>query len=204
MSLACYFLAANQEAQERLYEEVATEVEKMKDKGLDESDDGNDPLAFIGYDHLKRFPYLAGVIDETLRFYPQASVIERAATRDTDLVTADGRQTIHVKAGDIVQVPVYTLHHLEQYFREPKHFRPERFFAEEAATRPEFAYLPFGAGPRVCVAKSFALLQARLTLLYLVYHYKIGLDATATNKVPPEFNPQTFVPKALRLNFAKR
>ncbi|MCY0725714.1 cytochrome P450, partial [Klebsiella pneumoniae] len=49
-------------------------------------------------------------------------------------------------------------------FPEPERFRPERFSTEEKQTRPRGWYLPFGAGPRVCIGSHFALLEAQLAL----------------------------------------
>jgi cytochrome P450 len=55
---------------------------------------------------------------------------------------------------------------------EPNRFRPERFAPERAETRPRFAYLPFGAGPRVCIGAAFALTEAIVMLAALARRFR--------------------------------
>jgi cytochrome P450 len=113
--------------------------------------------------------YLDAVISETLRIFPPATALERSASEDIVL----GSEQIKVNKGDIIHVPVYALHRDPENFPEPESFKPERFLAENRSHHP-YSYLPFGAGPRNCVARRLALMEAKLALLYSVYNFKFS------------------------------
>jgi cytochrome P450 len=67
----------------------------------------------------------------------------------------------------------YTLHRHPDIWEEPELFRPERFLPEQAKRRPPFSYLPFGGGPRLCIGKSFALMEMTLVIATLAQHYHV-------------------------------
>ncbi|CAG2169280.1 unnamed protein product, partial [Oppiella nova] len=166
ISYATYLLAKNTTSQERLFEESKRIFESKSD---------------IDYDAIERLEYLNGVVMETLRLYPPGLALEREASTDT-VLTGD-EETIKLFKGDIFQVPIYVLHMDRQYFDDPYAFKPERFLPPNIAHHP-YAHLPFGAGPRNCVAKRLALMEAKLALLYSVYNFKFEIyDKTAQ---PPE------------------
>jgi cytochrome P450 len=58
---------------------------------------------------------------------------------------------------------------------EPERYRPERFTPEQNASRPRFAYFPFGGGPRLCIGNAFALLEAQVVLSKVASRYKLEL-----------------------------
>ena len=93
---------------------------------------------------------------------------------------------INVKKDDLIQIPVTYLHYNEKYFPEPEKFQPERFIAGHPLNSfHKYAYLPFGSGPRACVAKSLALLEAKMGVVWLIKNFKFSrCDKT---KVPIEF-----------------
>ncbi|MDU1690264.1 MAG: cytochrome P450 [Bradyrhizobium sp.] len=115
-----------------------------------------------------RLPFTRAVIDETLRLYPPAFLIARAASGPDRL--AD----FPVKRGDVVLISPWLLHRHEKLWRAPNAFMPERFLPG-AAPPERFAYLPFGAGARVCIGAHFALVEAVLALARLVGAFKIEL-----------------------------
>jgi cytochrome P450 len=65
---------------------------------------------------------------------------------------------VTVEKGTRVLLPVFALHHDPKYYPDPERFDPERFCEEEKKKRPQFAYLPFGEGPRICIGKYYFLL----------------------------------------------
>ncbi|KAK8766865.1 hypothetical protein V5799_006356 [Amblyomma americanum] len=114
--------------------------------------------------------------------YPPATRIERTACDDYVL----GDTGIKVKKGEMVVVPIYSLHHDPQYFPDPYKFDPERFNEENLATIQPYTYLPFGAGPRNCIGMRFALQAVKLCVLHTVRSVKVV--RTQKTKVPLEFN----------------
>ena len=117
-------------------------------------------------DTIHTLKYLDAFVSETLRLYPTDTSIERIASHDYLL-----DDTIKVDKGVIIHIPVYTLHRDPNNFPDPDSFKPERFLSENRAYHP-YSYLPFSAGPRNCVAKSLALLEAKLAILHSVYNFK--------------------------------
>jgi cytochrome P450 len=120
---------------------------------------GHDP---IGADHIEQLASTELVIKEAMRLYPPAPVVMRAAAEESVL----GGLTL--PRGSILIVPIYALHRHKALWDDPDRFDPERFSptAEEARTR--YTYMPFGAGPRICIGMSFAMLEAKAVLATLV------------------------------------
>ncbi len=118
-------------------------------------------------DH-ERLALTRAVIDETLRLYPPAFLIARAAS-GPDTVAG-----MPVKTGDVILIAPWLLHRHEKLWRDPNAFVPARFLPPAPA--PErFAYLPFGAGPRICIGAHFALVEATLALARLIAAFRVEL-----------------------------
>ena len=79
---------------------------------------------------------------------------------------------LDVKKGDIIRVPVYALHHDPNNFPDPENYIPERFLG--TPTFHKYAYIPFGSGPRNCIAKSLALLETRMAVLHLIRKFRFS------------------------------
>ena len=78
------------------------------------------------------------------------------------------------------------IHQRADYYPEPDAFRPERMLADAKKARPRERYLPFGAGPRVCIGSHFALLEAHLCLATMVQRVRFG-------GVPARVEPEPLV-----------
>jgi hypothetical protein len=89
-----------------------------------------------------------------MRLYPPAPLIVREARRVLRL----GTETIG--PGTFVYVPVYAVHRHEEFWDRPDLFDPDRFAPEAVKARDRYVYLPFGAGPRICIGMSFAQMEA--------------------------------------------
>jgi unspecific monooxygenase len=117
---------------------------------------------------IERLKFTRAVIDETMRLYPPAFLIARAAIAP-DIVAG-----LPVSKGDVILIAPWLLHRHEKLWRDPNAFIPSRFMPP-APPPDRFAYLPFGAGPRVCIGAHFALVEATLALAKLVGTFRIEL-----------------------------
>jgi cytochrome P450 family 6 len=98
-------------------------------------------------------PLTVAVFTETLRKYPSVSFLDRKCCSDYELPVPNGIGTITLSEGTGVYIPVLALHHDPTYFPEPEQFDPDRFTEENKGSRPNYTYIPFGEGPRVCIGK---------------------------------------------------
>ena len=118
--------------------------------------------------HVPGLVYAKQVVSEAMRLYPPAPIIVRTVVRDMEV------GGVALPAGSLIVVPIYALHHHRDLWSDPTTFDPDRFAPEAIKARHRFAFLPFGAGPRVCIGNSFALLEATAILAVLVR--AVGLE----------------------------
>ena len=131
------------------------------------------------YDDLARLPYCLQVFKEAMRLYPPAYVFSRRALRDVEI---DGYRV--PKSRGVLLAP-YTLHRREEYFLEPEKFDPERFTPEREKWLPRYAYLPFGAGPRICIGMYFAMMEGHLLLATIAQRASFSLVPGQTIEPDP-------------------
>lgn len=146
-------LSRHPEARERLEGEV------------DQVLSGRDPTA----DDLAKLEWTGAVIDEAMRLYPPAWTIERDALADDDVCG------VPVPAGSTVITSPYLLHRDPRFWPSPSVFDPARFIGELPHERPRHAFLPFGAGRRICVGSGLARLEATLVLATLASRLRLDL-----------------------------
>jgi cytochrome P450 len=104
-----------------------------------------------------------------MRLYPPVPLLVRAPRLDMRLENEE------IRAGTPLYVPVYALHRHEAYRPRPDEFDPGRFKREIARARDRYTYLPFGAGPRVCIGQTFALWEATAILATLLNSIRLRL-----------------------------
>lgn len=121
------------------------------------------------YADLASLPYCLQVFKETLRVYPPAYIFSRSAVRDVEI---DGYR---IARGQVILISPYTLHLRPEYFPQPETFDPERFTPEREKQLPRYAYLPFGAGPRICIGNHFAMMEGQLLLATLAQRVHFSL-----------------------------
>jgi cytochrome P450 len=120
---------------------------------------------------LSRLPYAGMIVSEALRLYPPASVLAREAIADFDLGAH------RVARGTEIVVSPWVMHRDPRYFVDPDVFNPDRWADGLASRLPPYAYFPFGGGSRLCIGKSFALMEAILVLASVVPRYRLELLA---------------------------
>ena len=127
-------------------------------------------------DDLPRMPWTLATIEEAMRLHPPAYMVGREATRDVEIAG-------HLfPAGSMTAVYIRGIHRRPDYFPSPLAFKPERMLADAKKARPRHHYLPFGAGPRVCIGSHFALLEAQLCLATMIQ--RAALRPLSTHVVP--------------------
>jgi len=107
---------------------------------------------------LERLPYLKMVWDETLRLYPPIPRIDREAAADDELCGQP------VRKGELVSIWPWVLHRHRGLWAEPELFNPENFDPEARASHHRYQYIPFGAGPRICIGMGFAQAEGLILL----------------------------------------
>jgi cytochrome P450 len=117
---------------------------------------------------LPRLRYTEMVIQEVMRLYPPAYALGRQAIEACDI------GGYHLPAGGTVVMPQWVVHRDPRFWDDPERFHPARW-ANELATRPRYAYFPFGGGPRVCIGNTFAMMEAVLLLATLARRYRMRL-----------------------------
>ncbi|MBK8430926.1 MAG: cytochrome P450 [Chloroflexi bacterium] len=99
---------------------------------------------------------------------------------DADGADGHGTTTLgdySIRQGADLMVAPYVLHRNPTIFPEPERFDPERFTAEREKELPRYAYIPFGAGPRVCIGNSFAMMEAQLIIATVAQRFRLRLAA---------------------------
>jgi cytochrome P450 len=134
--------------------------------------------------------YVRQVVQESMRIYPPVAMVVRQVVADMDL---GGEE---IRAGDNVFVPIYAIHRNKTLWPDPERFDPDRFIPEAVKARHRYAYLPFAAGPRICIGMGFSLLEAAAILGVLLP--KIHLDSkpgfTPTPKLRVTMRPAEGMP----------
>ncbi|MDQ2811050.1 MAG: cytochrome P450 [Actinomycetota bacterium] len=126
-----------------------------------------------GHEDLARLPYTTTVIQEAMRLYPPVWGLTRKS------VAADEIDGYRIPAGADVMICPYTLHRHPGFWPEPDEFRPERFATSAAVTTHRYAYIPFGAGPRVCVGSHLGMMEATLIAAMVARDFRFELAAGA-------------------------
>jgi cytochrome P450 len=103
-------------------------------------------------------PVIRAVLEEAMRLFPPVPHMSRMALQ------ADELAGTHVPAGAVVVVAPWLLHRHKKLWDNPSAFMPQRFLPGARENIERFAYLPFGAGPRVCIGASFAMQEAMIVL----------------------------------------
>jgi len=140
-------------------------VERRLHAELDEMLGGSQPSV----EDLFELEYTEHVVRESMRMYPPLHTILR---EPTEPVTIGGYQ---LPEGSIVSTPQWVVHRDSRWYDEPDQFRPERWTSDRE--RPEYAYFPFGGGPRRCIGQQFAMIEAQLILATIAQQYTLDIDA---------------------------
>lgn len=123
----------------------------------------------IGYEGLRSLEYINMVLLESMRLYPPAWIAGRLVHADHVI----GNTPVY--KDDAILLNIYALHRDRKWWDEPERFIPERFSAEEQKKRKGLVYIPFGAGPRMCIGNNFAIMEITMLLAKLFHHFDFEL-----------------------------
>lgn len=119
---------------------------------------------------------------ETLRKYPAGVRSERKCNKEYQIPNDKNV----IKKDTHVLIPVYAIHYDPEIYPEPEKFDPERFSPENKAKRHPYLYLPFGVGPRSCIANRFAIIEGKAAVAHLVLNFK--LSPGKKTQIPVKFS----------------
>jgi uncharacterized protein YigA (DUF484 family) len=119
---------------------------------------------------LAKLVYLRQVLDETMRLYPPLPIMMMRTATEADVVCGH-----RIPRKSIVGILPWVVHRHRKLWRDADRFDPERFAPAEVALRSRYAYLPFAAGPHVCVGASMAMLQLIVAVAVLAQQFRFRL-----------------------------
>src|SRR6202023_1770938 len=145
-------------------------------------------------DYAARLVETKAVIEEAMRLYPPVASMSRQAIGPDDLA---GKR---IRKGSLVVVSQWVLHRHRLLWEKPDCFDPRRFLPGSREKIDRFAYLPFGAGPRVCIGASFSLQEAAIILAYIMRSFSLELKKNHVVKPVQRITlkPQGGLPMTLR------
>ncbi|OTB04914.1 hypothetical protein M426DRAFT_320486 [Hypoxylon sp. CI-4A] len=130
------------------------------------------PEELPAWESLRNMKYLNWAVKEALRLNPPVATNSREAVRDTVLPTGggpDGKSPVFVTKGTMLRYLPWSLHRREDiYGPDADEFRPERW----DSLRTTYEYVPFNAGPRICVGQQFALTQMAFVTFRILQAFK--------------------------------
>jgi cytochrome P450 len=120
-------------------------------------------------DDLTNLPYTKAVLEESLRVFPPAPLIPRQVMEDAVI------GGYKIEAGSRALINVYNIHRHPDFWEDAETFTPERFLPEARNQIDRNAYIPFGAGARLCIGNNFALMEGQLLLAMIAQRYELKL-----------------------------
>ena len=149
---------------------------------------------------IRRMPYLASILKESLRLFPPVPLNNRTATKTTILPYGggpDGKSPILVRKGELVVFSQYVEARRKNIFGpDADIFRPERWDTLDGSDQFGGAYFPFNRGPRACLGQDFALMEVSYTIVRLLQRFpmmKLPVDEGGAETVGKEKQRLTLV-----------
>jgi cytochrome P450 len=142
--------------------------------------------ADISGEHVDKLVLVQQVLKESMRLYPPVPIMSRQAVA---AATIEGHA---IAAGTSVLMPIYAIHRHVRRWENPDAFDPTRFAADRADAISRYQYMPFGAGPRICIGMAFAMMDATAILATLLQHARF---TPADDREPIPVARVTLIPK---------
>uniref|UniRef100_A0A0A9YR56 Putative cytochrome P450 6a14 n=1 Tax=Lygus hesperus TaxID=30085 RepID=A0A0A9YR56_LYGHE len=170
MGWLCYELARHPDIQSKARQEVKEVMEKHGNR--------------LDYDTVREMKFLSYCLKENGRLHSALDSNFRMVTKpykvpDTSAV---------LERGAFVYIPILSVHMDPKFYPEPERFLPERWGPEN--DRPSCTYLPFGTGPRMCIAMRFANMEMMCAISKLLMNFEVSLHPSV--RLPPRIEPFSF------------
>ncbi|MCF8244286.1 MAG: cytochrome P450 [Saprospiraceae bacterium] len=180
LSWALWLLSQHSEVVQEMRDEIA---EVLEDR-------------MPGFEDLRKLTYTMQVIQEVMRLFPPGFAIGRQPIAEDEILG------VKIPKSAIMFISIAAMHRDPRYWERPTDFYPEHFTPEREKTRQKVAYMPFGAGPRMCIGNHFALMEMQLLLTLLVRQF----DFESVEGHPVEAEPLiTLKPKyGILMHVSKR
>lgn len=183
-------LAENERVQNKLREEIRETIKEIGE---------------IDFDILMdKMPYLDQVFNEAVRLHPPIPITSRHCIESIDMSIGDNR-IVQIEKGTVIIIPIWSVHHNPEFYPDPKIFHPERFDITNGGVK-QFTdrgiFIPFGAGPRICLGMRLASVQIKEALVELVKNFKISVNKKTITTFKLDKNKIFYEPKdGVWLNF---
>ncbi|CAO2630198.1 Cytochrome P450 3A6 [Lemmus lemmus] len=152
LSFVMYTLATHPDVQKKLQHEIDSVLPNK---------------APVTYETLVKLEYLDMVLNETMRLYPVGYRINRVSKKDAEI------NGVFIPKGTQVGIPIFVLHRDPKYWPAPEEFRPERFSKKNKDAINPYVFMPFGNGPRNCIAMRFALITMKLAVVKILQNFSV-------------------------------
>jgi cytochrome P450 len=166
LSRTWYLLSQNPEAEAKFYAELDTVLA------------GRPPTV----EDVSHLVYTRRVLTESMRLYPPSWITDREPIEDYEM------RGFRIPAGSIVVLSQWVTHHDPRYFPDPFRFDPDRWIPERESKLPEYAYFPFGGGPRLCIGEQLAWLAAPMLLATIGQQWRLRLSPHHRVDLLPRFS----------------
>lgn len=183
-------LAENERVQNKLREEIRETIKEIGE---------------IDFDILMdKMPYLDQVFNEAVRLHPPIPITSRHCIESIDMSIGNNR-IVQIEKGTVIIIPIWSVHHNPEFYPDPKIFHPERFDITNGGVK-QFTdrgiFIPFGAGPRICLGMRLASVQIKEALVELVKNFKISVNKKTITTFKLDKNKIFYEPKdGVWLNF---
>lgn len=169
-----YELTQNEKLMQRAIDDIKITLEKHNGK--------------LTYETIMEMKYIDLCVKETLRKYPGLPILNRECTRDYKIPDT----SFTIKKGMSVIISLLGVHRDDKYFANAQKYDPDRF-SDERHDYNEDLYLPFGAGPRNCIAFRMGLLITKVAIVMLLMNFKF--EAVSIKELEFDFGTVALLPK---------
>ena len=180
LSWTLYLLSIDEEWREK----VECEADQLLSEGISPST------------NTEEFVFTRALIEEAMRLYPPVAILSRSATRDHALCGHT------IREGTTVIISPWVLHRHRLLWDAPDCFDPTKFMPENRGRIPRYTYIPFGAGPRVCIGGAYAMQQMTATIATIVRRFR--LDLANGHKVMPVHRVTLRPEGGMKMRLARR